>query len=117
MPNDSPEQVADATDSGFAQKVFEDLQADYPQDPARFAKMYNQLKIGADDALASQEDRTDSRQNLCLLDLAVASIKVKTGDRQEANIMYNDAMTYLKKLDEQPAGKTTLAIRSIAKGV
>jgi len=117
MQYDSPQQPATAIGSGFTEKVFEDLQTDYPKDPARFAKMYNHLKADSDDVLATQEDRTDSRQNLCLLDLAVASIKAKAGDRQEASIMYNDAMTYLNKLNSQPAGKTTLAIRSIAKQV
>lgn len=117
MPLESQDLPAISTESGFTQMIFEELQTEYPKDPARFAKMYNHLKLDSDSISTSVEDRTDSQQNLCLLDLAVASLKAKAGDRQEATIMYDDAMSYLSKLNKNPENKTTRTIQSIAQQV
>lgn len=100
--------------SDFTCKVFEDLQIEYPKNPVIFAKIDHQLRHDADAPETSEADRIDSRQNLCLLDLAVASFKVKTGDNQEAKIMLDDAKDYLKKLDKVTDDKTTRTIHKIA---
>lgn len=100
--------------SDFTCKVFEDLQVEYPKNPVLFCKIDHQLRHDADDLESSEADRIDSRQNLCLLDLAVASFKVKTGDNQEAKIMLDDAKDYLKKLDIETDDKTTRTIHKIA---
>lgn len=100
--------------SDFTCKVFEDLQTEYTKNPVLFARIDHQLRHDADSPESSEADRIDSRQNLCLLDLAVASFKVKTGDGREAKIMLDDAKDYLKKLDKESDDKTTRTIHKIA---
>lgn len=117
MPFESQTHRISPTDSGFTQMVFEDLQTEYPKDPARFSKMYFQLKHEADATQSDHSDRTDSRQNLCLLDLAIANMKAKSGDHQEAQIMFVDALSHLKVLEKDEVGKTTKAIQEIAETV
>lgn len=105
MPTDSPQprpQVCE--DSGFAQAAFEELQSAYPKDPARFARMYNELKSDADNAFFNEEVQADSCQKLCLLDLAVANIKANSSDHQSAVIMFKDAEIYLDKLKSMSGG-------------
>lgn len=118
MPIDSPQPLPQTLqDSGFAQAAFDELQYAYPKDPARFARMYRDLKSDADNILGNDEDLADSCQKLCLLDLAVANIKANAGDNKEASVMYKDAAVYLDKLKTLPGTSTTQAITDIASHV
>ena len=118
MPIDSPQpQSQTPEDSGFAQAAFDELQYAYPKDPARFARMYNELKSDADNNLCNEDALADSCQKLCLLDLAVANIKANAGDNKKALVMFNDAVLYLDKLKTLPGTSTTQAITDIASHV
>ncbi|MCC7527082.1 MAG: hypothetical protein IT342_01095 [Candidatus Melainabacteria bacterium] len=120
MPSfDSPEPSpqAQTQDIGFAQAAFEELQYAYRKDPANCARMYRDLKSEADNNISNDEERADSCQKLCLLDLAVANIKANAGDNKEASVMFNDAALYLDKLKSLPGGSTTQEINDIARKV
>jgi hypothetical protein len=115
MPTDSPQPLPQAhEDNGFAQAAFDELQHAYTKDPANVARMYRDLKSDADNAFFNEEVQADSCQKLCLLDLAVANIKAKTGDHQSAAVMYKDAALYLDKLKTLPGQPVTQAITDIA---
>lgn len=118
MPIDSPQPLSKANeDSGFAQVAFDELQYAYPKDPARFARMYRDLKSDADNALGCEEGAADSCQKLCLLDLAVANLKANSDDHQSASVMYKNAILYLDKLKSIPGAANTQSIDVIAKKV
>lgn len=118
MPTDSPQPISHTSeDSGFAQAAFEELQTAYSKDPAYYARVYRDLKNNTDYVLAPEETRADSCQKLCLLDLAVANIKAKSGDRAAASVMYNDAVFYIEKLKTIPGAPNTKPIEDIAKKV
>jgi hypothetical protein len=115
IQTDSPQPLPQShEDNGFAQAAFDELQHAYLKDPANVAKMYRDLKSDADNAFFNAEVQVDSFQKLCLLDLAVANIKAKTGDHQSASVMYNDAALYLDKLKALPDQPVTQAITDIA---
>jgi hypothetical protein len=118
MPIDSPQPLPQVQeDCSFAQAAFDELQHSYRKDPANVARMYNELKSDADNALCNEDALADSCQKLCLLDLAVANIKAKSGDHQSASVMYNDAVLYLDKLKSVPGYANTQPISDIAKRV
>lgn len=118
MPTDSPQPISQISeDSGFAQAAFEELQTAYSKDPAYYARVYRDLKSDADYVLAPEQNRVDSCQKLCLLDLAVANTKAKSGDRVAASVMFNDAVLYLDKLKSLPGASITQQINDIARKV
>jgi hypothetical protein len=115
IQTDSPQPLPQSQeDNGFAQAAFDELQHAYVKDPANVARMYRDLKSDADNAFFNAEVQADSYQKLCLLDLAVANIKAKTGDHQSASVMYNDAALSLYKLKSLPGRPITQAISDIS---
>lgn len=84
-------------DPRFLNAAFEELQISYPKDPMHFATMHNRFLKETENPQASANNRSQSAQNLCLLDLSIANLKANSQDAYAARIFYKESAQFLNQ--------------------